>query len=54
MVLAGEIAVQSLRRNVYYTKEIAYFPYSVTTFAVDGNALDMKKIRQPPAKSMLE
>jgi hypothetical protein len=53
MVMAGEIAVQSLRRNVYCTKEIAYFPYSVT-FTVDGNALNGKKIRQPSAKSMLE
>jgi len=54
MVLAGEIAVQFRRRNVYCTKEIAYFPSSVTTFTVDGNALNGKKIRQPSAKSMLE
>jgi len=51
--MEGEISVQSLPRNVYCTKEIAYFPYSLTLM-VDRNDLDVKIIRQPSAKSMLE
>jgi hypothetical protein len=53
MALGGEIADQSLRRNVYCTKEIAYFPYSVT-FTADGNDLDVKILIQHWVKSMLE
>jgi hypothetical protein len=53
MALGGEIADQSLRRNVYCTKEIAYFPNSVT-FTADGNDLDVKILIQHWVKSMLE
>jgi len=51
--MEGEISAQSLPRNVYCTKEIACFPYSVI-LTVDRNAFDAKIIRQPLSKSMLE
>jgi hypothetical protein len=33
MVPEGETSVQSLLRNVYCTKEIAYFPFSILLMA---------------------